>query len=260
MGGMAGRFAAGILTDLLSWRWALGAIGLCGVAAALLFWRALPPSLHFHPRPLAWASAWASFLDHLRDAGLPWIFAEGFLLLGSFTTVYNYIGYRLVGPPYGLSQTAAGAIFSVYLVGIGSSAWVGDLAGRLGRRRVLWATMMVMMAGLAVTLASPLAAVIAGLVIFTFGFFGAHSVASSWVGARARHARGQGAALYLFFYYMGSSVMGLVGGLFWTAIGWRGVVLFVDAVLILGLLISLRIAVLRPTEGDLAAAVETLAG
>ena len=60
----------------------------------------------------------ARFAEHLRDKGLPWLFAEGFLLMGSFVTVYNYIGYRLLAPPYGLGQTAVGAIFLVYLVGI----------------------------------------------------------------------------------------------------------------------------------------------
>src|SRR5712691_10179425 len=40
LGGMAGRFSAGILTDLLSWRWALGAIGGFGVVATVVFWRA----------------------------------------------------------------------------------------------------------------------------------------------------------------------------------------------------------------------------
>jgi MFS transporter, YNFM family, putative membrane transport protein len=250
LGGMAGRFTAGILTDLLSWRWALGAIGGFGVVAAFVFWRALPASVHFDPRPLELRRAVAAFLDHLRDAGLPWIFAEGFLLLGSFTTIYNYIGYRLLAPPYELSQTAVGAVFGVYVVGIGSSAWVGDLAGRLGRRKVMWATMTVMLAGLAVTLARPLVVVIAGLVIFTFGFFGSHSVASSWVGLRARHSKAQASALYLFFYYLGSSVLGAYGGFFWSAWAWRGIVAFIGGLLVVGLLISLRLASVQPLSRD----------
>jgi len=75
------------------------------------------------------------------------LFTEGFLLMGSFVTIYNYIGYRLVAPPYNLSQTEVGLIFIVYLVGIVSSALVGDLAGRMGRRKVLWAMILVMLAG-----------------------------------------------------------------------------------------------------------------
>ena len=54
-----------------------------------------------------------------------------------------------MAPPYGLSQAAVGLLFSVYLVGTFSSTFIGHLAGRLGRRRVLWTMFVVMLAGLA---------------------------------------------------------------------------------------------------------------
>jgi YNFM family putative membrane transporter len=246
LGGMVGRFVSGFLADVASWRAALGVIGAFGIISALIFWRTLPPSRHFHPSPLALRQLETSFLDHLRDAGLPWLFLEGFLVMGSFVTTYNYIGYRLLAPPYLLSQTAVGAIFIVYLFGIGSSTWVGDLAGRLGRRKVFWATTAAMLAGLALTLMKPLALIIAGIAVLTAGFFGAHSVASSWVGLRAQHSKAQAAALYLFFYYLGSSIVGSCGGLFWSAAGWRGVVAFTGSLLTLALLVSLRLSTLQP--------------
>ena len=246
LGGMTGRFVVGYLTDVASWRVAMGTVGGFGILAALIFWRTLPPSRHFRPRPLALGQLRESFLDHLRDAGLPWLFIEGFLLMGSFVTTYNYIGFRLMAAPYGLSQTAVGAIFIVYFIGIFSSAWVGNLAGRLGRRKVFWATTVTMLAGLLISLMSSLTIIITGIAVLTAGFFGAHSIASSWVGLRARHSKAQASALYLFFYYVGSSVVGSFGGFFWTALGWRGVVGFIGSLLILALLISLRLSVLQP--------------
>ncbi len=246
LGGMAGRVVTGLLTDLLSWRFAIGALGIFGLAAAFIFWRSLPPSAHFHPRPLTPFQLKTAFVAHLSDRGLPWMFLEGFLLMGSFVTIYNYIGYRLLAPPYLLSQTAVGAIFTVYLVGVASSMWMGDLAGRLGRRKIFWAMTATMLAGVAITLMTGLAAIIAGVAVMTFGFFGAHSVASSWVGLRAQHAKAQASALYLFFYYLGSSVAGYTGGFFWTLRGWVGVVEFTGALLMLALLISLRLSQLQP--------------
>ena len=246
LGGMVGRFVSGFLADVASWRVALGVIGVFGVISAIIFWRTLPPSRHFHPSPLALRQLHAAFLEHLRDAGLPWLFLEGFLVMGSFVTTYNYIGYRLLAPPYGLSQTAVGAIFIVYLFGVGSSTWVGDLAGRLGRRKVFWATTATMLAGIALTLMKPLAIVITGIAVLTTGFFGAHSVASSWVGLRAQHSKAQASSLYLFFYYLGSSIAGSSGGLFWSAAGWPGVAAFTGSLLTLALLISLRLSTLQP--------------
>ena len=112
--------------------------------------------------------------------------------MGSFVTVYNYVGFRLLAPPFGLSQTVVASIFLVYLVGTVSSAAVGSLAGRIGRRRVLWAMILLMLAGLALTLADTLPLLVAGMAVFTFGFFGAHSVVSSWVGIRAMAGQGAG--------------------------------------------------------------------
>jgi len=166
--------------------------------------------------------------------------------MGSFVTIYNYIGYRLLAPPYSLSQTAVGTIFTVYLVGIGSSAWLGDLGGRIGRGKLLWVTIVIMLAGVVATFARPLATIVAGIALLTFGFFAAHSIVSSWVGLRAHHARAQASSLYLFFYYTGSAIAGSVGGFFWTADGWRGVAGFVCALLVAGVLLALWLARLRP--------------
>jgi YNFM family putative membrane transporter len=248
IGGMGGRLVSGVLADFVSWRVALAVLGGLCFAAGLLFWRSLPPSRHFRPRSLALSSLLARFIDHLRDPGLPWLFAQGFLLMGSFVTLYNYIGYRLLAPPYELSQAAVASIFTVYLVGIVSSTWIGNLGSRFGRRKVLWATILLMLAGLGLTLLAPLPAVVAGIAVFTFGFFGAHSIVSSWVGLRALVAKAQASSLYLFFYYLGSSVVGSVGGLFWARQGWQGIAALVGALLLLAFLISLRLSVLPPLQ------------
>jgi YNFM family putative membrane transporter len=52
-------------------------------------------------------------------------------------------------------------------------------------------------------------------------------VASGWVPARAHSggvAAGQAASLYLFAYYLGSSVFGSAAGDAWTSYSWPGVV------------------------------------
>lgn len=246
VGGMTGRIAGGLIADLGSWRLAVGAIGAVGLASALAAWRYLPDSAHFEPRPARLGALLASFADHLRDPGLRLLFAEAFLLMGGFVTLYNYLGYRLVAPPYGLSQAAIGAMFVTYLIGTASSAWIGGLAGRLGQGRVLAAMIAVMAAGAAMTLFEPLAAIFAGIVAVTFGFFGAHSVASGWVGRRALSARAQASALYLFCYYLGSSAVGTAGGLFWSAWGWPGVTGLVLALCALALALALRLLALAP--------------
>jgi len=249
VGGMAGRIVSGVLTDLGSWRLAIGLIGAVGLVSALAAWRSLPASAHFHPRRADPRDLLRSFGGHLRDPGLRALFAEAFLLMGGFVTLYNYLGYRLTEPPYSLSQTAIGAIFAAYLTGTLSSAWIGELAGRLGRRRVLWAMIVIMLAGVALTLFEHLALILLGIVAVTFGFFGGHSIASSWVGNRATHAKAQASALYLFCYYLGSSAVGTLGGVFWTHGGWAGVSTLVILLLLAALALALRLMALPPRHG-----------
>lgn len=250
LGGMAGRLLTGVITDDWGWRAAVLVIGVLGILSAAVLWRCLPPSRHFVKRELRIAPLVRAFGTHLRDSILPLLFVEGFLLMGSFVTVYNYVGYRLVAAPFSLSQTKIGLIFAVYLFGIVSSAWAGSLSGKLGRRVVLPAMLILMLAGTAITLSNQLWVIVFGVAVLTIGFFGTHSVASAWVGARAQVSKAQASSLYLFAYYLGSSVVGSLGGVFWNLRGWHGVVSMACALLLLAIVIALWLYRLPAQQGQ----------
>jgi YNFM family putative membrane transporter len=212
------------LTDFGSWRIALGVLGIVGVCAALAFWRGLPASRHFSARPATPRRILSDVAAIYRDRGLPWLFLTAFLIMGAFVGLYNYLGFRLQAEPFGLGQSAIGAVFLLYLVGTFASAWSGQLADRIGRHNVLWVMTLVMAAGLALTVSDRLVVVIAGVAVFTFGYFATHTAASAWVGKRAQERRALAAALYLCSYYFGSSVLGTAGGFAWSAGQWAGTV------------------------------------
>lgn len=202
IGGMSGRLVTGVLTDFFSWRVSLGVIGLFALAAACMFWRILPASLHFRASSLRPRTLLINFKLHWHDKGLPLLFAEGFLLMGSFVTLFNYIGYRLLADPYHLSQAIVGLLSVVYLTGSYSSPKAGALTSRFGRGPVLLASIVIMLIGILITALPQVPAIFIGMMLFTAGFFAAHSVASSWIGRRARRAKGQASSLYLFCYYV----------------------------------------------------------
>lgn len=226
LGGMGGRLLASLVASVVDWRWAIGAVGVVGLAMAEAFRRLAPPSRRFVASDGGWLALWRGAAPLFRDPGLRLLYAEAFVLMGVFVTVYNYAGFHLIAPPYGLGQAAVGAVFLLYVLGSASSTWFGVLAGRVGRRRVFWVPTAILIGGVALTAARPLWLVVAGIGVVTVGFFGAHSIASAWVGRRGGAARGQAAAWYLFFYYLGSSVLGSAGGVAWTRAGWPGVVGF----------------------------------
>lgn len=245
-GGMLGRLITSVLSDHMSWRVATLAIGVAGVFAAVEFWRSLPASRNFRPGSGGIAALKQGALQHFRDEGLPWLFALAFILVGCFISLYSYISYRLLAAPFSLSQTVVGGISVLYLIGIFSSVYAGKLADRLGRRSVLWVMLSVMLAGLLLTLVNSLVFILIGMALFTFGFFASHSVASSWVGRRARAPKALASALYLFFYYLGSSVIGWLCGYLWSHGGWPGVVALLGSLLGAGLMIALRLRTLVP--------------
>ncbi|MBZ9782294.1 MFS transporter [Pseudomonas sp. REP124] len=246
IGGMSGRLITGVLIDFISWHSAMLVIGGLAMIAAAVFWKILPESRNFRARSLNPRSLLDGFTMHFRDAGLPLLFLEAFVLMGAFVTLFNYVGYRLLAEPYHMSQAFVGLLSLVYLSGIYSSAKVGALADKHGRRKMLWSSIALMIAGLALTMFTPLPLVIFGMLVFTFGFFGAHSVASSWIGRRATKAKGQASSLYLFSYYAGSSVAGTAGGVFWHIGGWNGIGLFIGALLLVALGVALKLAKLQP--------------
>ncbi|GAB2871453.1 MFS transporter [Pseudoduganella ginsengisoli] len=249
-GGMAGRMLASVLGDLYSWRVAMAVLGAAGLYAAWEFWRSLPRSRHFTGGTIQWRSAWQGWSLHLRDDGMRALFALAFVLMGCMVSVYSYIAFRLQGAPYGLSQSVTGLVSFLYVLGIFSSVWAGKLVDRLGRRNVLWKIMALMLGGLLLTLFSWLPLIVLGMAVFTFAFFAGHSIASSWVGRRAlalsRPQAGLASGLYLFFYYLGSSVVAWTAGLLWPHAGWAGVVGLLGACLCGGVLIALRLRQLEP--------------
>lgn len=246
LGGMCGRLIAAGLCDWVSWRFALGFLGALGLAGSFEFWRSLPPSRHFRARRANLARLFGNGRRLLADAGLPWLFLCGFILMGCFVSLYNVLGYRLEGAPFYLRPSQEGLIFTLYMIGMFGSTLAGKLADRFGRRSVMLTMVLAMALGLLLTLPVSMWTMVAGISLFTFGFFGGHSVASSWVGLRAGNEKGLASALYLTCYYLGSSLVGAASGWAWGVGRWLAVVCLLVATLLPCLKIALYLSRLAP--------------
>lgn len=238
IGGMSGRLISGVLIDFFSWHVVLGIMGGLSLICAFLLLKLLPASKHFEPTPIKWNKLLNGYIYHLNQPRMPWLFLQGFLLMGAFITLFNYIAYRLLIPPYLLSQAIIGLLSIVYLSGIFSSTQFGSLADRFGHAKVLWIAITIMLSGAIITLLSPVMLIFLGMFIFAFGFFGAHSVTSSWIGKSAQKAKAQASSFYLFCYYIGSSIIGTTGGYFWQSSQWKGVIAYICILLVISLAVA----------------------
>ncbi len=225
IGGMSGRIVTGWAAQLWGWRAALAAVGLLAVVCAVVFRLMLPKARHFTPGSLRPGALAKTVRGHLADPLLLRLYAIGALFMTVFGAVYTVIGYRLAEAPFSLPQGVIGSVFLVYLVGTASSAAAGKLVARMGRRGALYLAVSTTAAGLLLSVADALGAVLAGLVLITAGFFAGHAVASSSVSRTAKTGRAQASALYQSAYYLGSSAGGTLGAVAFHAGGWAGTVL-----------------------------------
>jgi YNFM family putative membrane transporter len=223
LGGMSGRIGSALLCEYVPWHAAIALIGALSLLLSIVFLKSLPSQTNFQKRPFLISYLFTSLLQQLREPGLLCLYWLAFLSMGGFVSLYNYISFRLLAAPYNLSQSQVSLIFLVYMLGSFSSGVVGSLIHRFGRPFMIRLALATMLAGTLITLAGSLVLIVVGVGIFTCGFFSAHAIASSWVGRRARTAKAQASSLYLFSYYLGSSISGTVGGLFWMQYGWNGV-------------------------------------
>lgn len=228
IGGLLGRIVAAPIGAWLGWRWGVGAVVVLASISATAFMVLAPRPRGFRKtpageRPSLGRLVWAN----LRSPALLVLYAQGFLLMGGFVTIYNYLAFRLTAAPFHLPTAVASLLFLAYLAGTWSSRRAGSAAGAYGRLRVLLVCVAVMIAGVLLTLVPILVVVLLGLIVLTIGFFGAHAVASGWTAARATVGRAQATSLYNLFYYVGSSLLGWVGGLVFTRAGWDATALCV---------------------------------
>jgi YNFM family putative membrane transporter len=238
LGGMSGRIGSALLCDYVPWHTAIGIVGVISLLLSLVFLKSLPPSGNFQQRPFQTRYLFTSLFQHLHEPGLLCLFGLAFLSMGGFVSLYNYIGFRLLAAPYSLSQSQVSLIFLVYLLGSFSSGVVGRLIHRFGRPLMIRMTLAVMLLGTLTTLSGSLPVIVVGVGLFTCGFFSAHAIASSWVGRRATTAKAQASSLYLFAYYLGSSISGTLGGVFWSRFGWNGVAAMIALLIVAALVVA----------------------
>lgn len=224
VGGLIGRVLAVPVADRWGWRVAVLAVTLMAALAVFVFLRSVPPARGFAPGGAGRLPVHRAIAASLLRADLLVLFLQGFLLMGGFVTVYNYMTFHLEGPPFGLPPATIALLLFSYLAGTGSASLAGWLARRWGRLAVLCGAIATQMSGALLMLAPLTVVFVAGLILFTAGFFAAHAIAAGWVGHRATQGRSQAASLYNLFYYAGSSVFGWLCGLVYVFAGWAATV------------------------------------
>ncbi|MCG7254998.1 MFS transporter [Corynebacterium hadale] len=240
VGGLTGRLIPAFMLEVTDWRWALATSAAVSLALAVATAILLPEQRNFRPkasiRPGAEVRA---VTGHLRNPRLVGLVATAFIAMGVFVSMYNFFGFRAIND-FGLAPSLAGLTYVMYLSGTWSSARAGSFVSRFGRGRVVLAAAVLMLTGALIGSSGNLIVTLVGLLIFTASFFALHSTASGWVGLIAEKDRAEASSLYVFCYYMGSSLLGAATGQAFEALPWAGFVAVLAAML--GALIAIAVA------------------
>jgi MFS transporter, YNFM family, putative membrane transport protein len=221
-GGLTGRVASGVITDLAGWRAAFVTFAALTLLCAALLALALP-----RDRPGesgGWLQAYRAMFAHVGDRRLRLAFLIGGALFFGFLGIFTYLPYYLTGAPFNLSPALVAFAYVSYLAGVIVSPLAGRLSARFTRRALIGVGLLVAMLGICLTLVPSTPLVVASLFVLCTGMFTAQGVAPALVNSLAPRAKGGAGALYLVSYYVGGTLGGVVPGLAWQALGWPGVV------------------------------------
>nr|WP_263314391.1 MFS transporter [Mammaliicoccus sp. Marseille-Q6498] len=222
-GGMSGRVVVGILTDLADWQVAVATLSIINLILAILMVILLPVSKVQTP---SWVSPKQHLIKYAHLLKIPAVLktmALAFLLMGTFVTIYSYITVRFENAPFSLSESTIAFIFILYLIGTYSSINFAKLTYKFGTKKAYSIAISIMIIGILLTFITYLPIDILGLAAMTFGFFGAHSIQSSYIATLTETSKSHASTLYLLGYYVGSSLLTILGGYVFIHLEWIGV-------------------------------------
>lgn len=248
VGGMSGRIISTLITGWLSWRWSAAMIGAVCLAFGILFISSMPASRHFKPHSENVVRKIAGMGKHLHSPLLMSMYFLAALVMGSFTSIYNYLAFYMEGAPFFLPHQILASLYLMYIAGSGGSISAGMLSDKYGADKILMGMVIFLVAGLLMMLSQHLVLLITGLGLFTACFFGAHTSASRIVAEYSPRERSVTISLYLLFYYAGSSIMGTTTGVILHSQNWTVFILSLCAAGTVAFLLSLSAGRKTPAE------------
>lgn len=229
LGGLMGRMIPAGLLEFTGWQNALLGSGLAALLFAVIMVVLLPRQQLFTPKAITVGHEFTAMLTHWRNPRLALLFLTAFLGMGAFVSLYNYLGFRMI-EQFGLSEAAVGAVFLMYLSGTWSATRAGALREKMGTGPAMIFLAVTMILATALLAVDDLRVSALALFAFTAAFFALHSSASGWIGVIATSDRAEASSMYLFCYYLGSSVLGWGSGFIFTHADWT---LFIGWLLVL---------------------------
>lgn len=230
-GAVLGRLLAGWMTQWYGWREAFGLFVLLLLVAWVVMYLGLPTSKASPTSPqLKKGKLW----HYLREPKIFSILLLPMVVFFSFMAVSSFVTYRLANAPFLLDSSDLGNTFLVLLVAVVASPMAGRYSDRLGRVKVLFLAIMILLFGIGMSSLDDYLLILLGLGFVTVGMFSVQAVAPTYLGDLVPDDKASVAVLYQSFFYFGGSMGTLLPAVAWGYGGYGAVALLSAGLVMLG--------------------------
>ncbi len=238
LGGMLARVGASYLGSVFSWFWASIIVAVLGLLLTIIiFWKS-PYSTNFTPQKKTFKMLFVDNLKLLTNRHLLAYCSIGAMLIMIFVSLYNYISFLLLKPPFSLPQIYISNIYFLFIFGLFGSVMMHRMLSFFSSARLLQILLSILFVGLCLLLFKSLILIVLGLIIVTLCFFMSHTCCSYKASNFSTSQRSVAISIYLLIYYTGSSVLGSATGTLLDYGSWTLFVAFLLGVVVLLLGIS----------------------
>lgn len=231
LGGLGGRLLGGWIHPPLHWRYAFVSASVLTLMATFIAVKGLPQTSGETEKQ----HNSIGFLKLMKNRDLFRIYLCAMGGFAIFSSVFNYLPYRLTAQPFGFSTGLTTLLYLVYVVGIFIGPITGRISNRFGSGNTLLAGTGILGGALILILLPSVIAVIFGLLGTCTGFFTIHSAAVGSLNSKLSSGQGRANSLYVLFYYIGGWI-GITGsGLAYKQGGWSALIYILMLLLIIPL-------------------------
>jgi YNFM family putative membrane transporter len=220
LGGLGGRLLGGWIHPPLHWRYAFVSASTLILITTFTAFRWLPHTSNENKRPHTTISYWE--LLKRWELLLIYFCASGSFLI--FSSVFNYLPFRMTAPPFNFSTEVTTLLYLVYLVGIFMGPTAGEASNRFGNGNTLLGGTAVLGVSLTLILLPSTTAVVLALLGICAGFFTIHAAAIGSLNRKLSIGQGRANALYVLFYYMGGWIGITLSGFAYKQGGWSAMI------------------------------------
>jgi len=231
LGGLGGRLLGGFIHQPVHWRYAFFSSSALVLVTAIIGFCLLPRN-HHHSRVEKNKVRFSQLLMR-RDILRIYFCAAGSFAV--FSSIFNYLPFRLESPPFNLETHQITILYSVYVIGIFIGPLVGRLSDHFGSGATLIFGGFFLIVSIILSLTSLLVMMIFSLFCSVVFFFIIHAAAVGCLNRKLSSGQGRANALYVMFYYLGGWIGITVSGILFSTSGWFVVIMFCCLLLIIPL-------------------------